>query len=88
MGNALGEIFTMLGDLTAGMVGENILSGAPEGYAAAMQRVNFTLPPTVANQHHSMLQPVSRWLLINGEPYMCGPGMMGILGPCKGKGFE
>jgi hypothetical protein len=66
-GMAMGPVYTLLGNLTAGMVGKRVTRGAPEGYAAAMQKADFSLPPTVSQQQHSMLEPISRWLLIT-EP--------------------
>lgn len=65
--NILGYLYIKLGNLTAGMVGKQMTKGAPEGYAAAMQRANLALPSTVAKGDHSILEPFSRWALI-GEP--------------------
>jgi hypothetical protein len=66
-GNILGYVYIHLGNLTAGTVGKKITNGVPESYAMAMGRANLTLPSTITKEHHSMLEPFSRWLLI-GEP--------------------
>jgi Domain of unknown function (DUF4419) len=71
--NILGYIYINLGDLAAGMVGKKITNGAPESYATAIQRANFTLPSTITKEHHSMLEPFSRWLLI-GKPCVAVSG--------------
>jgi hypothetical protein len=59
-----GYLYTRLGDLMAGMVGKKITSGQPEGYAAAMQRINLTIPSTISEERQSILEPFSRWILI------------------------
>jgi hypothetical protein len=74
-GNILGYVYIHLGNLTAGMIGKKITNGVPESYGMAMQRANLTLPSAITREHHSMLEPFSRWLLI-------GKSCIEVFGEC------
>jgi hypothetical protein len=65
--NALGYMYVRLGELTAGMIGKRITNGPPQSYLAAMQKAGLSLPSNVSEKRHSVLEPISRWLLIS-EP--------------------
>jgi hypothetical protein len=85
--NVSGYIYIPLGNLTAGMVGKKITNGAPESYATAMQRAHLSLPSSVTKDHHSMLEPFSRWLLIT-EPCaaVLGESKLAQFSRCNGPG--
>jgi hypothetical protein len=61
----------------AGLLGMSIRKGIPEGYAKAMHRPNFTLPPTVRDDQHSTLQPIHTWTTI-AEPDPERPGKLKV----------
>jgi hypothetical protein len=52
---------TYLGELLGGMIGKKIVKGKPKDYTLALERVGFSLPTTLTEDQHSILQPFSRW---------------------------
>jgi hypothetical protein len=49
-------------------MGKRVSKGVPEGYAAAMRKANFTLPSTVVDGQHGILQPLSAWTVATRVP--------------------
>jgi hypothetical protein len=47
--------------ILAGMLGSRIRRGIPEGYAMGMRRAKLTFPFNIAEDQHSILQPISAW---------------------------
>jgi hypothetical protein len=51
-----------------GMLATSIIEGIPEGYVEAMRSVNFTLPSSMVDGHHSTLQPYNAHAIaVKGE---------------------
>jgi hypothetical protein len=48
--------------ILVGMMATTIKKGVPEGYRTALKMAGFTLPPTVTDSDHSILQPQPAWI--------------------------
>jgi hypothetical protein len=53
--------------MLVGMMAKSIQKGIPEGYMSAMQKAGFTLPPTVVEGDHSILQPLPAHITHHGK---------------------
>ncbi|KAF2429953.1 hypothetical protein EJ08DRAFT_716097 [Tothia fuscella] len=62
--------------ILVGMLAKSVKQGKPEGYEAAMKLAGFTLPSTVAESDHSILQPLPIWIAhYNATGNCCTPDM-------------
>jgi hypothetical protein len=50
-------------EVLVGMLAKSVKKGIPEGYVGAMKLAGFTLPTTVVESDHSILQPVPIWIV-------------------------
>jgi hypothetical protein len=48
--------------VSGGMLAKSVKPGKPQGYEAAMKLAGFTLPSSVAESDHSILQPLPVWI--------------------------
>jgi hypothetical protein len=48
--------------ILVGMLAKSVKQGKPEGYEAAMKLAGFTLPSSVVESDHSILQPLPIWI--------------------------
>jgi hypothetical protein len=48
-----------------GVMGKMIMKGAPLGYVTAMRDANLTLPPSVSDDHHSVLRPMYAYSVVD-----------------------
>jgi hypothetical protein len=48
--------------ISGGMLTNSVKQGKPLGYEAAMKLAGFTLPSSVADSDHSILQPLPVWI--------------------------
>jgi hypothetical protein len=57
------------------MMAKSITKGIPNGYKKAMQMVGLTLPASVGDSNHSILQPEPIWIIHSeeGSSVSCSP---------------
>jgi hypothetical protein len=48
--------------ILVGMLAKSVKQGKPQGYEAALKLAGFTLPSSVAESDHSILQPLPMWI--------------------------
>jgi hypothetical protein len=48
--------------VSGGMLAKSVKKGKPQGYEAAMKLAGFTLPSSVSESDHSILQPLPVWI--------------------------
>ena len=56
------HISELYGKTLAGMLAKSVKKGIPEGYIAALKLAGILLPPTVSENHHSIMQAQPVWI--------------------------
>ena len=58
-GDHISELYS---NFLVGMLAKSVKKGIPEGYIAAVEMAGILLPPTVTEDHHSIMQAQPVWI--------------------------